>query len=69
MDTPTNVPAYPAVICSSCGSRWGRRLWNRDRVASWHVGTCDICGIEASVTQPRDFGHLHDGWQDEMANR
>jgi hypothetical protein len=69
MDTPTNVPAYPAVICSSCGSRWGRRLWLRDRVASWHVGTCDICGIEASVTEPRDFGHLREGWQDEMANR
>ena len=33
-------------------------------MACWHVGTCGICGIEASVTEPRDFGHLQTGWRE-----
>lgn len=52
---------YPQWICSSCGAKHGNR---RCGVATWHVGTCDICGIEASVTEPRDFGHLQDSWKD-----
>jgi hypothetical protein len=31
-------------------------------VATWHENTCDICGAEASVTEPRDYGHLKDTW-------
>jgi len=31
-------------------------------VATWHKNTCDICGDEASVTEPRDYGHLKDTW-------
>jgi PHP family Zn ribbon phosphoesterase len=54
---------YPNWICSSCGTKYGRRLMDRNRLACWHVGTCDLCGIEASVTEPRDFGGLHDGWK------
>jgi hypothetical protein len=53
---------YPDWICSSCGARYGRRMLNR--VACWHTGTCGICGVEASVTEPRDFGHLKDGWRE-----
>lgn len=52
---------YPAWVCSSCGAKYGRR---RCRTACWHVGTCGICGIEASVTEPRDFGHLQTDWRD-----
>jgi hypothetical protein len=50
-------PAYPDWICSSCGAKHGLR---RCGVCTWHVGTCGICGIEASVTEPRDFGHLRE---------
>ncbi len=56
-------PKYPDWICSSCGAKYGKRLFNRERVSCWHTGRCDICGIEASVTEPRDFGHLHDEWK------
>jgi len=31
-------------------------------MATWHKNTCDICGDEASVTEPRDYGHLKDTW-------
>lgn len=53
---------YPAWVCSSCGAKYGRR---RCGIATWHGGTCGICGIEASVTEPRDFGHLKPGWRDQ----
>jgi len=52
---------YPAWVCLSCGVKYGRRHCG---IACWHVGTCGICGIEASVTEPRDFGHLQNGWRE-----
>lgn len=52
---------YPAWVCSACGAKYGRR---RCGVATWHMGTCGICGIEACVTEPRDFGHLQTGWRE-----
>lgn len=52
---------YPAWVCSSCGAKYGRR---RCGTACWHVGVCGICGIETSVTEPRDFGHLQTGWRE-----
>jgi len=55
------IDQYPEWICSSCGAKHGNRML--DRVTCWHMGTCDICCITASVTEPRDFGHLKDGWQ------
>lgn len=51
--------SYPQWICSTCGAEYGKR---RCGVATWHAGKCDLCGIEASVTEPRDFGHLREGW-------
>jgi len=51
---------YPAWICSNCGDKWGRRECG---VATWHPDTCGICGVETMVTEPRDYGHLKDGWE------
>jgi len=56
---------YPAWVCSMCGAKYGRR--RICAVSSWHSGTCGICGHEASVTEPRDFGHLQDDWEDRSA--
>jgi hypothetical protein len=53
---------YPDWICSSCGNRYGRRLAG---IATWHFGQCGLCGTEASVTEPRDWGHLRDGWREQ----
>jgi hypothetical protein len=52
---------YPNWICLPCGNRYGRK---RCGVATWHSETCDICGNEEMVTEPRDFGHLNDYWID-----
>jgi hypothetical protein len=54
--TLVNSP-YPAWICRPCGEKHGRGMpaWH---VSTWHEDTCGVCGKTASVTEPRDFGHL-----------
>ena len=54
------MTAYPTWVCSDCGEKHGRRT---HKEATWHVNTCDLCGREAYVTEPRDFGHLKPGWE------
>lgn len=53
---------YPQWICADCGVKHGKRP--QGRLSCWHVGRCDICGAWTAVTEPRDFGHLRDGWSD-----
>ena len=48
---------YPAWICTDCGKKHGKRPDNGN-LATFHEGTCEICGKHALVTEPRDFGHL-----------
>jgi hypothetical protein len=50
-------PWYPDWICRPCGETHGRGM-PKGHVATWHEGFCNICGKPASVTEPRDFGHL-----------
>jgi len=47
---------YPAWICRPCGQQHGKKP--KGSIGSWHIGTCGVCGQSASVTEPRDFGHL-----------
>jgi len=56
---------YPQWVCGDCGIRYGRR---EPGVATWHMGKCDVCGKEKSVTEPRDFNHLKEGWQNETTS-
>lgn len=51
---------YPTWVCHPCGVAYGNSL---PEVATWHDGTCDICGKYRPVTEPRDFGHLNLDWQ------
>jgi len=60
---------YPAWACKSCGSKYGRLPVRVQRVATYHWGTCDVCGKKASVTEPRDFGHLKPEWVNEREER
>lgn len=53
---------YPDVICSDCGKKYGKRSCG---IATWYLDNCGVCGKYTSVTEPRDFGHLQDGWQYE----
>jgi len=48
---------YPDWICQACGYEHGR-FPRMERMATWHEGTCDICGTRGPVSEPRDFGHL-----------
>jgi hypothetical protein len=51
---------YPEWICSPCGRLHGRRECG---VTTWHYDPCGICGERTLVTEPRDYGHLKEGWQ------
>jgi hypothetical protein len=55
----TEVSSYPTWICNPCGRKHGNEPV---ALATWHQGTCGICGRLTGVTEPRDFGHLKDGW-------
>jgi len=54
---------YPDWICGPCGAKHGRRDANPH--ATWHPDTCNVCGEQTMVTEPRDYGHLKDGWDKE----
>lgn len=46
---------YPEFVCFECGVKYGR---HQARICTVHEGVCGVCGKTASVTEPRDFGHL-----------
>lgn len=52
---------YPTWICHECGEKHGNRPAG---ISTWHNDYCGICGWFKSVTEPRDFGHLKEGWED-----
>jgi hypothetical protein len=49
----------PVWVCSDCGDLYGRRPMG---TATFHEGTCEVCGEIKSVTEPRDFGYLKPEW-------
>lgn len=55
---------YPAWVCGKCGVHYGHRS-TPNPGATWHEGECGVCGKDAEVTEPRDFGHLRGGWRIE----
>jgi len=60
----TSKKPYTEWVCCECGTKYGRRV-DVDHISTYHVGTCGVCGSERAVTEPRDFGHLRDGWEHE----
>lgn len=58
---------YPAWICEDCGRKWGRR--SPSNATTWYEDICGICGKETVTTEPRDFGHLKDGWEKDATTR
>jgi len=53
-------PEQPTWVCHKCGVKYGSF---RCGIATWHNDTCGVCGKEAAVTEPRDFGYLLAGWK------
>ena len=58
-------PNYPSWVCAKCGLKHGNHPAS---VSTWHINKCDVCGESLPVTEPRDFGHLKDGWEKEKSN-
>ena len=50
----------PVWVCADCGTEHGNR---QPQYATWHMGTCGVCGNHAAVTEPRDFGYLRPSWR------
>jgi hypothetical protein len=46
---------YPSWTCVPCGLKHGGKA---KLVSTFHYGKCDVCGKNAEVTEPRDFGHF-----------
>ena len=54
---------YPDWICDECGRLHGKRPQGNPHGATYHIGECGVCGTGGvDVTEPRDFGHLKEGW-------
>lgn len=53
------------LVCNECGTRYGKYSVG---CSSVHMGTCDVCGEERSVTEPRDYGYLKKGIDEVRAN-
>ena len=56
---------YPTWICGDCGTKYGRKPCG---IATWDMGVCGVCGKTTAVTEPRDFNHLKEGWQNEITS-
>jgi hypothetical protein len=54
---------YPEYICADCGEKHGNGM-PKGHLATWHNGTCGICGEEKAVTEPRDYRGLKKGWDE-----
>jgi hypothetical protein len=52
------IREYPLWTCEPCGVKHG--TGKRIAVSTYHFGRCDVCGKNNPVTQPRDFGHFGD---------
>jgi len=47
--------------CCECGDKYGAPRAGASTY--WH-GVCDVCGLEMSVTETRDWDYLHRGIRD-----
>jgi len=52
----------PDWCCMECGLKFGKRS---PSIACWHIGKCGSCNQEKEVTEPRDFGYLREGWEQQ----
>lgn len=50
----------PTWVCYTCGRKYGSF---KPGTCTWHKDTCGVCGKDATVTEPRDFGYLLQGWR------
>ena len=63
MKTSTTITKdhQPGWVCKDCGNLYRMRK-PQDRISTWHMDTCGVCGKEKNCTEPRDFGYLRQDW-------
>jgi hypothetical protein len=47
---------YPDWVCNECAVEAGAHV-QAGQLAKFHKGTCDLCGEEKLVTEPKEFGN------------
>lgn len=52
---------YPRKICFDCGELLGKRM---PEISTIYDAVCDLCGRFKPCTEPRDFGHLKENWEE-----
>ena len=52
------------LVCCDCGTKYGKYSVG---CSTYHMGTCQVCGKTAAVTETRDFGYLQPGIDTEKA--
>ena len=52
------------LVCCDCGTKYGKYSVG---CSTYHMGTCQVCGKAAAVTETRDFGYLQPGIDTEKA--
>ena len=52
------------LVCCDCGTKYGKYSVG---CSTYHMGTCQVCGKTAAVTETRDFGYLQRGIDTEKA--
>lgn len=55
-----NLKPYPTWVCNECGIPASLKQGISLPVSNcptFHIGKCDVCGVKAAVTEPRDYGY------------
>jgi hypothetical protein len=55
------MKTYPRFACIACGKKHGTRLTR----VEWLYGKCEVCGKNANVTDPKDYGHFQNWFAGE----
>jgi len=51
--TEIGNPMDYKLICLRCAGTMGGKM--AEKVSTWHIAHCDCCGLETSVTHPRNY--------------
>ncbi len=57
------LTAYPRWSCKECGLKHGSGKMKE--ISTWHFGECDVCKKNQPVTEPRDFFHFINWFQNQ----
>jgi hypothetical protein len=62
----------PQLVCHSCGEKYGINFQleikeilsqYKNEFSTFNNGFCEVCLKYKAVTDPKDYGYLHSGWE------